>query len=289
MVTGLYAGSLLGAVGGAVAGTIAGPVGAGVGVYAGVSGGAVGGAAAGIALGNALFGEEDPVPQPGPEHEPERRTQQPQLPEREESLFSPEKFTITNNESVTLGRNSKDGYQLKFEAGSLPPGVEEVDLTVKREIGSYQIQAVPKGKAVVSGFYSFEIPTLTPLEKYATFIIQHCSRGANPDDIRVIRAESGTSNYSYVARDNVEIRGSVVIVKLWELASYAYAVVCDWASSWMSISYCGILYRLEKEGELADSCYFRFVVIRDLSLHITVSTSDHTCIIGCKQLLIKVS
>ena len=260
-VTGVCAGSLLGAAG-YVTSSIADPVGAVVAGGAGMYAGAVGGYAAGKALGNALFGEDDP----------ERRPQQPQLQEQE-SLFSPEKFTITNKESSTLGRNSKDGYQLKFEAGSLPPGVEEVDLTVKREI-SDQIH-VPTGEAAVSGFYKFETPTVTPLEKDATFIIQHCSRGANPNDIRVIRAESGTSSYSYVARDNVEVRGSDVIVKLRELTSYAYAVVCDWASSWMSISYCGILYRLEKEGELADSCYFRFVVIRDLSLHIAVS--DHTC------------
>ena len=184
-LTGLYAGSVLGAVGGAAAGAIAGPVGSLAAGSAGLVGGASGGLGAGIALGNALFGEEDP--QPGPAHEPERG-----------SVFSPEKFTITNKESATLGRNSKDGYQLKFEAGSLPPGVEKVELTVKREI-SDQLQAVPKGKAVVSGFYRFETPTVTPLEKDATFTIQHCSRGANPNDISVIRAESA-SNYSYVAR-----------------------------------------------------------------------------------------
>ena len=255
-----YVGYFLGAMGGA----LAGPVGA-------IAGGA-GGATAGVAIAKALLGEDDR--EDAREDDPENSPQ----PLERESLFSPQKLTITNKESATLGRNSEDGYQLKFEVGSLPPGVEKVELTVNCEIGSYQIQAVPKGEAVVSGFYSLEISTLTPLEKDATFTIQHCSRGANPNHIRVIRAKSGKRNnsYIYVDKNRVEVKGSVVVVKLRELASYVYAVVCDWASSWMSISYCGILYRLEKERELADSFYFHFVVIRDLSLHITVRINKPT-------------
>ncbi len=168
-----------------------------------------------------------------------------------------------------FGDSSEDGYELEIPQGALPPDVDQLDVTIQPHISNSKRRPLPEGTELVSGVYEIQ-STEVGLSKAVSFTCDHCCDvpDENHASLRVVRARE-QGEFEPVDNSQVEVRRSSVVLKLKELATSCLAVVATVAGR-KFVSFCGIMYRLKKEGRMTTSLTFHFIVIKDLNVCIKV-------------------
>lgn len=168
---------------------------------------------------------------------------------------------------------SQDGFEFQMPKDALPPGMDSASVSMTMYLGNPHTKSLPKDKDLASGVLQVQSDNIRLSEKKnAAVQVDHCMNITSEEDrdaIGVVRAR-GQGSYEMVDKKQIDIRSSSVIVKLQELTSLYLGVVYTVARR-RSVSYCGILYRIQKEGFLNTLLRFHFVVIKDLSPCIKVS------------------
>ena len=177
---------------------------------------------------------------------------------------------------------SRDGFQIDIPG--LPPGMDSANLFVSMHLTDPHTQSLPEGKDFASGILHAQSDDIRlPETKDAAVQVDHCLNITSEEDrdaIGVVRAR-GQGSYEMVDRRQIDVRSSSVIVKLKELTSLYLGVVYTVVRR-RSVSYCGILYRVQKEGFLNTLLRFHFIVIKDLSPCIEVTAfMCHATIVSC--------
>ncbi len=168
-----------------------------------------------------------------------------------------------------FGDSSEDGYELEIPQGALPPDVDQLDVTIQPHISNSKKRPLPEGTELVSGVYEIQC-TEVRLSKAVSFTCDHCCEVPDKDraSLHVVRAR-GQGGFEPVDDSQVEIRRSSVVLKLSKLETSCFAVVATVAVR-RFVSYCGTAYCLKKEGRMATSVTFHFIVVKDLNVCIKV-------------------
>ncbi len=211
----------------------------------------------------------------------------------------PRTYNITKK-GGRFGDSSEVGCELEVPQDALHPDVDQLDVTIQPHISNSKIsmaviaytgvvgidplseglnkrplseglnkRPLPEGTELVSGVYEMQSREVR-LSKPVSFTCKHCCDVPDEElaSLCAVRAR-GQGRFEPVDDSQVEIRSSSVVLKLTELATACYAVVATVAAR-RFVGYCGILYRLQKEGKMATSMTFHFIVVKDLNVCIKV-------------------